>query len=428
MLKQILSQGAKAVSGVSRLFNLGHGSTWPGHIALSLNPHIVPDLLHNSQTQVILIAGTNGKTTTAKILTTILKEDGKKVIQNTSGANLLNGIASTLLLQTNFSGKLTVDYAVFEVDENNLPLVLEHVTPTSIIALDLFRDQLDRYGELDSIAKKWNAAFQNLTNKTTLILNADDPLIAYLAKDVKAKVQYFGLSDKEKGQKVLEHAADSVYCPNCGSKLKYKKIFYSHLGIWECPHCHIKRPLPNLSEVTSPLPGRYNEYNTLAAVLTAKNLDIQPSVIYAALKNVTPAFGRQERLFYKEKNVQIFLSKNPISMNESLRTITTLGAKNVLFVLNDRIPDGRDVSWIWDIDIESFKDTFTHITVSGDRTYDMALRMQYADIQGVFVEENLQQAIDNAIEQVPRDQTLFILPTYSAMLDVRKILTGKKIL
>lgn len=459
-MTQLISHISKTVSHVSKKFNLGNGSTWPGHIALTLRPKIIEELLQKSKTQSILVIGTNGKTTTARILTTILRESKAHVIQNTSGANLLNGIASTLLLHTNPNGIVTADFAVFEVDENNVPLVLDHLTPKIIIALDLFRDQLDRYGELDSIAKKWNKAFKTLPKETTLILNADDPLMAFLAKDVACNVVYFGMTDGEKGTTVLEHAADSVYCPNCGHKLLYKKVFYSHLGIWECPNCGVKRPLPSFEETTYPLSGAYNKYNTQAAVLAAKELGITQAVIQKALSMVTPAFGRQEKLAYKGKQIQIFLSKNPISMNESIKTIIELSSKfslsslgegqgevssrqartikpSVLFVLNDQIPDGRDVSWIWDIDLEQFLSKFSFVSISGDRCYDMALRIEYAQTENIkhktenanyIVEPDLKHAIEQALENVKTDETLYILPTYSAMLDVRKILTGRKIL
>lgn len=423
---------AKVLSKVSKMLNLGNGSTWPGHLALKVNPTLIDDLLKNAPTKIILVVGTNGKTTTSRILTTILKENGKSVVQNTSGANLVNGIASTLLLNTNPLGKLTADYAVFEVDENSFPLLLQHLTPHGVIALNLFRDQLDRYGELDSIAKKWHKALKQLPSSTHLVLNADDPLIAYLAKDVGAEVSYFGLDHTKKEQKSLEHAADSIYCPQCNTKLTYKKIFYSHLGVWECPNCHVKRPLPQISDSYYPLPGTYNEYNTLAAVLAAKTLSIADKTIDTALHKVTPAFGRQESLKVKGKKVQVFLAKNPTSFNESLRTIADLKAKTVLLVLNDRIPDGRDISWIWDIDTEHFVNNFEHVFVSGDRAYDMALRIQYSQTEKPFgkvlPEENLEKAIQMALEKTDLTDTLFILPTYSAMLEVRKILTGRKIL
>lgn len=417
----------KVISKTSKLLGKGNGSTWPGHIALKLYKPFIKHLLRNTPTKVILVVGTNGKTTTTKILATILEASEYTVFQNTSGANLLNGIASSLLLNTNAYGRLTADYAIFEVDENNLPRVLDEITPAAIIALDLFRDQLDRYGELDTIAKNWSLAFTKLPSTTHLILNADDPLMAYLGKNTPATVHYFGLSDGKKSS--LSHAADTTYCPNCNHKLTFTKITYSHLGQWQCKNCKLHRPTPNLTSVHFPLDGIYNKYNTLAAALAAKAMGLLDSQIDVALHTVTPAFGRQEKLSYQGKDIQLFLSKNPTGFNESLRTIKGMNAKYVLFLLNDRIPDGTDVSWIWDIDLEEYVHHFESITVSGDRAYDMALRVQYANADGPFhAEENLKKALVYALDQTPSLQTLYILPTYSAMLDVRKILTGRKIL
>lgn len=429
----IITSAGKTLSTLSKITNKGSGYTWPGHIALKFNNTYISNLLQNSPTQVIFIVGTNGKTTTGKMLTTILEKNKKKVIQNSSGANLLNGIASSLLLNTDISGRLTADYAIFEVDENNLPLILEEVTPKAIIALDLFRDQLDRYGELDSIAKKWQHAFTKLPSSTHLILNADDPLIAYLARDTTATVSYFGLDGTQEKGTNLQHAADSLYCPKCNNKLHFQKIFYSHLGLWKCQYCKLQRPLPHLASSYFPLDGTYNKYNTLAAALTAQALGISPQNIDQALHAVTPAFGRQEKLNIQGKSVQIFLAKNPTSFNEALRTIQEKGAKYVAFALNDRIPDGRDVSWIWDIDIEKYYDDFKVIFVGGDRAYDMALRVEYANEKENKYDKlrtftNLKEMIHHALSDTPQNETLYILPTYSAMLDVRKILIGRKIL
>lgn len=432
----------KSMSSISKLSNQGAGSTLPGHIALGLNKTYIRDLLQNSPMQIILIVGTNGKTTTGKILTTILEKNNKKVIQNNSGANLLNGIASSLLLHTNLLGNITANFAIFEVDENNLPLILKEITPKAIIVLDLFRDQLDRYGELDTIAKKWQEAIDALPPSTQLILNADDPLIAYLGEKTTANVSYFGLSQITEQNNASQYAADSLYCPRCSTKLIFQKIFYSHLGLWKCPHCKLARPIPNIVESYYPLSGTYNRYNTLAATLTAQILGIPQQSIQEALYSVTPAFGRQEKLRIHNREIQIFLAKNPTSFNESLRTITEKQAKHIAFILNDRVPDGRDVSWIWDIDMEVFVEKFERITISGDRCWDMGLRIDYSiqfpisnfqfpnnnQSSKVQIYENLKEAIQTAIEHTPTNETLYILPTYSAMLEVRKLLTGRKIL
>lgn len=376
----------------------------------------------------ILIAGTNGKTTTAKLIQTALTENGKTVLQNETGANLLNGIASTLLLNSNILGKLPYDYAIFEVDENALPPLLKQMNPDAVILLNLFRDQLDRYGEINTIADNWKKALANLSKDTTLILNADDPQIAYLGNDVKASVTYFGLKDSQFGNGELQHAADSVYCPKCGSKLTFDALAFSHLGKWHCEKCHLKRP-----DVTSetfaiyPLPGLYNKYNVLASTFALKHTGLTNEQIINAFTDFEPAFGRQEIITYKKKHIQVFLSKNPTSFNQSYTTIRELAGKTLLLVLNDRIPDGRDVSWIWDVDLPKIEG-FKNILIAGDRVYDMALRIKYEGYKQYEIFENLEEAIEKGVKLIDTDETLFILPTYSAMLDVRKIITGKKIL
>lgn len=430
MLNIFLITFGKILSKIVKILKLGDGSTWPGHIALRINKNFIREVLSKSFLQVILIAGTNGKTTTAKLIRTVLEENGKKVLQNKSGANLLNGIASSLLLQSELSGKLKHDFAIFEVDENTLPLILKELSPKYLLLLNLFRDQLDRYGEVDEIARKWRNALESLPKETTLVLNADDPLIANFGILSKTKVYYFGLDTPHK-DRVLEHAADSIYCPACGTKLEYSVIYYSHLGVWRCKGCKLSRPTKNLLSSFSyyPLRGAYNVSNTLAAASVLKQIGLDDKQIVKGFKKFQPAFGRQERIIFRGKNVQIFLSKNPTGFNESMRTIEQEGAKVVLLVLNDRIPDGRDVSWIWDIDFPVFK----NILIAGDRAYDMGLRVKYGTedqkhMSKVKIYESLKIAINEGLEQIGEAEIFYILPTYSAMLEVRKILTGKSIL
>lgn len=427
----------KFIIFISRLFNLGNGSTWPGHIALLINKNFIKDMLKSKDQgpKTILVAGTNGKTTTAKLIKSILKENGKKILENTSGANLLNGIASALISNSNINGQINRDFAIFEIDENTLPLILKEISnPDFVIILNLFRDQLDRYGEVNIIAKKWSEALRKLDKKTTLILNADDPQVASLRLHPKGvNIKFFGLNDKSLATSEKQHAADSNYCPECGSELNYSAIYYSHLGDWTCLKCGNTRPkLDNSTSPVFPLLGIYNRYNTIAAVLLAQEVGINKNQIISALKDFQPAFGRQEILNVDGKKVQIFLSKNPTSLNESLKTISDLKAKNLLLVLNDRIPDGRDVSWIWDVDFEEIVNKFKNITISGDRAYDMGLRIKYTQSiihDSLFIiQEDLGRAITLSLEKTPKSETLYILPTYSAMLEVRKILTGKKIL
>ncbi|EKD86169.1 MAG: hypothetical protein ACD_37C00434G0001 [uncultured bacterium] len=427
----------KAFISLSKLLNLGNGSTWPGHIALNLNSNFVKDLLRSNprgrKLKALIIAGTNGKTTTGKLITEILRSNGNSVIENASGANLLNGLASAIIKGSSLFDSarpglavLKQDYLIFETDENALPQVLNETNADYVICLNLFRDQLDRYGEIDSIAKKWHSSFEKLGPNTTLILNADDPQIAYLADGIKAKTLYFGLS--EKGNDKTLHGADSTHCPKCLEKLEFETVFFSHLGIWKCPNCKLKRPTTDIEELSQyPLEGKYNKYNALAASLFATNESIGQDKITISFNNFTPAFGRQEKLTYKGKNVQIFLSKNPTSFNESLSTVKDLKGKDLLILLNDRIPDGLDVSWIWDINFEEILNKEFNVGVSGDRVYDMALRLKYAE-QFTHIDPDPKVMLNKMVEALKSDETLYILPNYSAMLDIRKILTGRKIL
>jgi len=444
----------KALSNLSLTLNLGSGSTWPGHLALSANKHFIQDLLKKSHTKVILIAGTNGKTTTSTLIQHILEKSGKKVFQNATGANLLNGIASSLVVHTDRLGKIDYDFAIFEVDENALPSLLKEITPDTIILLNLFRDQLDRYGEVNTIVSNWAKALRDLPSTSTLILNADDPEIAYLGmqrsvilgsevtpeskKDPgqarMTNIFYFGLDDKKLGQTGFQHASDSLYCPKCRTKLTYATRYFSHLGDWSCKKCGLKRPQLSLSTSSFyPLSGIYNIYNTNAAVLQSRILDIDSHTIKSALQTFAPAFGRQEMITYYGKQIQLFLSKNPTSLNQSLRTIKNMKGKYLLLVLNDRAPDGRDVSWIWDVDFEDYITPDMHVFISGDRCYDMGLRVKYTQKLRITnyelrINSDVKDAIDNAVTEMPKDETLFILPTYSAMLETRKIITGRKIL
>jgi UDP-N-acetylmuramyl tripeptide synthase len=396
----------KLVSILSTTFRFGAGATWPGEIALQIQPRILRILSENVR-HIILVAGTNGKTTTVKMIETILTNRGLSVTHNASGANLDNGIVSAILANMNAA------YYIFEVDEATLPNILKDLTPEIIVLTNLFRDQLDRYGEVDTIAEKWLVALGSLERQITVIVNADDPHLAFIGSKLSAKVKYFGLEDPSLFLPKMQHATDTIYCPNCGARLTFAGVYFSHLGKWACGKCSFVPPIEDITaaDYTSPLEGVYNKYNTLAAALVSETLGIRKAEIVSALTHFIPAFGRMETI----GNKTILLSKNPTGFNESLRTVSSSNRKGpVLVALNDRIPDGRDVSWIWDVDFEQYS-AFTYY-VSGDRALDMALRLKYAGIKKFTI-----------VQGIPAD-TRWILPTYSAMLDIRKILTGRKIL
>lgn len=380
----------KLTSFFSKTFRFGAGATWPGEIALRIEPRILSILSNNKH--VILVAGTNGKTTTAKMIQTAIGGE-----RNESGANLDNGLVSTLIAYPN------AQHYIFEVDEATLPNILHDISPKIIVLTNLFRDQLDRYGEVDTIAQKWLVVLKN--TPAHVIINADDPHLAFIGQHLKTTVTYFGLNNTKLFLPKMQHATDTIYCPNCGNRLIFSGVYYSHLGEWTCTHCSFNKPKTEKISTESPIEGVYNRYNAAAARLVAKTLGLT-----ANLKNFSPAFGRMERI----GNKTILLSKNPTGFNESLRTVAASNKKGpVLLVLNDRIADGRDVSWIWDVDFEEYKNFVYY--VMGDRALDMALRLKYADIHAEIVND------------IPSD-VCWILPTYSAMLEIRKKLTGKKIL
>jgi len=367
------------------------GATWPGHIALKIKPDFLREMENKLPKGSIVLSGTNGKTTTALMIASILRESGLKVLHNASGANMLNGLASSLIADTNLSGKLKSDIAVFEIDEANLPHALKSFKPETILLLNLSRDQLDRYGEVEIMLEKWKEALAKLPDDVGLILNGEDKRLVGLGQRLGVTVKYFSLN----------------VVPTTNHKLE---------------------PWP------SPLPGKFNKLNAFAAVKVAKTLKISDEIIKNALKNFKPAFGRGEEFKIKGRKIKMLLAKNPASFNANLELISTelQTTNSILFILNDNIPDGRDVSWIYDIDPEPLKQVCNNkkIFVSGTRCYDMALRLKYADveIQEKNISGNLEKIIQLAIEQTPEDGMCLMLPTYSAMLEGRKVLCGKRIL
>ncbi len=426
---------AKSVTFLVRSLRLGAASVLPGSIARRIEPRLLHLLSQQVKKGVILIAGTNGKTTTSLLLCTILKHKGYRIAHNSTGANLENGLATALIENTGLLGCLDVDYAILEVDENIFPKVLKPLEPRIILCLNLFRDQLDRYGEVDTISKRWTKVISTLPADTVVISNADDPTLSYLGQQLNQKVLFFGLNEPEHYLEAIPHAVDSIYCPRCGHSLDYQGIYLSHLGDFTCPSCGFSKSRPSLEsgKWSQILVGLYNKYNTLAAATAAKELGVDEGTIRETINNFQAAFGRGEDLVIDGKRVRILLSKNPVGTNETIRVVTQSNDTTTLVVLNDRTPDGTDISWIWDVDTEKLVERGGTLVVSGDRVYDMALRLRYSEKSveskiNLIVDEDLRRAIGTALEHTPANETLHILPTYSAMLEVREVLTGRKIL
>lgn len=437
---------AKMLYFFSRLFSAGRGSTWPGEIALRIRKDFVRRVAErNRQLKTVFVIGTNGKTTSSKLLAHVLRKSGTGVFSNDSGANLLNGVASALIKHANLSGRINEQAAVFEIDENALPHVVRQIRPSAILALDLFRDQLDRYGEVDAITARWKKVFAELPAGTILVLNGQDPAIFYLGQNAPhLSVHYFGLPKETLYEKSAALDADSVFCPNCSARLHFSALAYSHIGIFRCPKCGLdnSRSSEDLSEkMENPLRGLFNRYNLSGAMLAAEAVfGISPVKFARFLEGFRPSFGRQEKIEYQGRNFILQLSKNPVGFNRSLDLLEDARepVENVLVILNDNIPDGRDVSWIWDVEFERLIARAGRIWVSGLRAYDLAVRLKYA-VREVFVpeewhetaekkilvEENMDKMLEKIMQASKPGDTINVLPVYSAMLALRKKLSGK---
>ncbi|MBI5127754.1 DUF1727 domain-containing protein [Candidatus Roizmanbacteria bacterium] len=428
---------SKMVLFFSRVFRLGSGSTWPGHMTLRIDPEIIEKIIDlNKDLKIIVVAGTNGKTTTTSLIKHALNKLGYKVFSNSEGANLINGIASAFLKNSNLAGWLDYDYAVLESDEFTLPLLLKKVTPRVVFILNLFRDQLDRYGEVNTIALKWQNCLKALPKETLIILNGDDPQLYFIGKNLRQKKEFFGVKNDLMKIKKIPHDVDFNYCPSCFSLLDYKSISYAHLGDFICKKCGFTRSSVNdFAEdmINYPLEGLYNIYNTNSVYLFIKKLfKVKAQRFNQLMKDFQPSFGRQEEIIYKKRKVFLLLSKNPAGFNQSIKTVINIlkGQKaNFLISLNDRIPDGQDVSWIWDVDFRPILEKAKSVFVSGDRLYDMVLRLEYESAKKNLIPiENLKMAVESSISRLDAKEKLFVLTTYSAMLEVRKILVGRKLL
>jgi lipid II isoglutaminyl synthase (glutamine-hydrolysing) len=427
---------ARAAGAASRLTGRG-GTSLPGKVLLRMEPRAIERLARPLDSAVL--SATNGKTTTAAMAAGILERGGHALVHNRAGANMAGGVAAALL---NGRG----DTGLFEVDEFWLPQVLLQVKPRALLLANLFRDQLDRYGELETIADRWAQALKT-TAVEHLVLNADDPVIADLGRDRDAL--YFGVEDDGMAMAQMQHASDAKHCRRCGAAYVYDAIYMGHLGRYHCPNCDARRPQPHVTahhitlqgthgarfelrtpagvaDVDLPLPGLYNVYNALAAAALGLALGAPFADVVAGLHEVSPAFGRAETVRVRERDLSILLVKNPAGANEVLRTLTLEpGSHDVLAVLNDNVADGRDVSWIWDADFEVLADRVRHVTCSGTRAAEMAVRMKYAGVpeERIAVREELAAGLDAAL--AGGEGPLYALPTYTAMLALREELVSR---
>jgi UDP-N-acetylmuramyl tripeptide synthase len=453
---------ARATGAISRRTGRGGGTTLPGRMLLRMAPDALARLGTGLTGGSTIVSATNGKTTTAGMIAAALREGGRVPVHNRAGSNMSWGVATALLEQSGSEG-------LFEVDEAWLPPVAAELDPRLIVLGNLFRDQLDRYGELEALADAWAELVEARSGQTGFVLNADDPLVADLGRDRdlarRPGVTYFGVDDPSQALPELQHAHDAKHCRRCGAPYAYERAFVGHLGHYSCPSCGADRPHPDVtatrvelegmrgSRVTVrvtgvgndptdpapeldlhlPLPGLYNVYNALAALAAALRLGVLPEDAVRGLESAEAAFGRVETIEVDGVPVSILLIKNPAGANEVLRTLRLEaqrpngagGGLDLWLALNDRIADGRDVSWIWDADFELLAGHLRRVVCAGTRAPEMALRLKYAGVPpgAIEVEERVDRSLDRAVEAT--ESRLFALPTYTALIELRTLLADR---
>jgi UDP-N-acetylmuramyl tripeptide synthase len=430
---------ARAAGAVSRRAGRG-GTSLPGRLLMRLEPTAISRLAARLRRGSAVISATNGKTTTAAMAAGILERGGARLVHNRAGANMAGGVAATLAAAARPGGGMAGDLGLFEVDEFWLDRVADDLGPRAILLANLFRDQLDRYGELDTIAERWAAVAA--ATPARLVLNADDPTVADLGR-ARADALFFGVQDDRLALAEMQHAADAKHCRRCGAPYRYDAVYLGHLGRYHCDACGAGRPEPAVraedvvldgvrgarfmlrteqgsAPVALPLPGLYNVYNALAAAALGAALGAPLADVIAGLEAVSPAFGRAETVRVGGRELAILLVKNPAGANEVLRTLVLEdGEHDLLAVLNDNIADGRDVSWVWDADFEVLAPRVRRATCSGTRAEEMALRLKYAGVPSdrIAVAPELAAGLDAALDGAGR--RVFALPTYTAMLGLR---------
>ena len=431
----------RAAGALSRVAGRGGGTTLPGKLLWKLDPGAIDLLATRLEQGSVIVSATNGKTTSAAMVAEILRPR-VRIAHNSSGANLVSGVASTLLRSDG------AQLGLFEVDEAALPEVAQRIKPRALLLGNLFRDQLDRYGELEHVAARWRDVAAALPD-AELVVNGDDPQVGELARGHRARV--FGVDDPRLARPALQHAADSKYCLRCGTPYEYAAAYVGHLGDYRCPSCGHARPKLDVTardielhgldgaaftlvaaegtvRIELALPGLYNVYNALGAGSLALTLGAGLDEVAAGLERFSAAFGRFERIAIGDRRLLMLLVKNPAGANEVVRTLVEGRAPTVAVVaLNDAIADGRDVSWIWDVDFEPLLAGLDRLVATGTRAAELALRFAYGGLarERIEVVPSLETALDRGLELTPAGGELVVLPTYTAMLALRRIVAGR---
>jgi UDP-N-acetylmuramyl tripeptide synthase len=429
------------------MLNIGGGTSFPGAIARRIDPLVLQKVASASKGRKAVISGSNGKTTTCRMLAALAQANGISVAQNRTGSNLLKGVTSVAVREADLRGRMDAQLILLEIDEATLRRAAPEVAPDMILVTNIFRDQLDRFGELYSLARMLETAVEALPAHASVVLNGDDALVASLAPGAPARRLYFGLRAGGVGAEVPEHAADSIRCVRCQHPLAYRRVYVSHLGDYECPGCGSRRPDLDVAvtcvqaspdggtdvtaetpagtvQVHVPLPGLHNVYNAAAALAAAFTLGtLEPASARHALGGLRPAFGRLEEIKAGDRLAVLSFVKNPTSYNATLQQILQRpGRKHVLAAHSNTAVDGEDFAWLWDVDLEQLVPDLASLVVSGTRAEEVALRMKYAGRADMRVIPGRQAALDTALASTPPEQPLYILAGYTPMREFRRIM------
>jgi UDP-N-acetylmuramyl tripeptide synthase len=446
-LELALSAG-KLTGATGRLMGVGGGTSLPGIVARRIDPNVLRKVVGASAARKIVVSGSNGKTTTCRMIAALARSNGSRVFQNRAGSNLIQGVTSVAINGADLLGHVDADTLILEIDEATLRYVLPEIQPDVVVYTNILRDQLDRFGEVYSVARAMESAIHALPATSTVVLNGDDPLIAEFAPDAACKRLYFGLSAPEVGQSRPEHGADSIRCMRCQHDLAYERVYLSHLGIFSCPHCGTARPALDIEvtrvalrdleptqmtirlpsgprDVSLSLPGLHNVYNAAAAAATAVALGIDSQHALGALSGMRPAFGRLEEIQAGGRRIVLAMVKNPISYNTVLRTVLQgPGNLHVLAAHSNSPVDGEDFAWLWDVDLESLAPRVTTLVASGTKADEIALRYKYAglDPAAMVAIPDLREALDAALARVPPSEPLYILSGYTQTRELRQVM------
>jgi UDP-N-acetylmuramyl tripeptide synthase len=447
-----LALGAgKAAGTASRVLRVGGGTSFPGSVARRIDPRVLEKVAAASDACKVVVTGSNGKTTTCRMLAALAHASGLRVTQNRSGSNLLQGVITAAVRGIDLRGRMDAQVLLLEVDEATVRLVMQEVPPDTFLITNIFRDQLDRFGELYSMSRGLEASIEALSASATVVLNGDDPLVASLAPDASARRLYFGIRADAGSTLVPEHAADSIRCARCQHLLSYRAVYLSHLGDYQCPECGYARPSLDVavtsvraspeagSEITveTPagtlplqvsLPGLHNVYNAVAALAGAMAaLPRMPEAadVQRVMADLRPAFGRLEEIRAGDRQIVLAFVKNPTSYNATLHEVLRRpGRKRVLAAHSNTAVDGEDFAWLWDVDLEQLAPQLTSLVISGTRAEEVALRYRYAgaDPEVMNVLPGRSAALHAALTRTPPGEPLYIFAGYTPMRELRGIM------